>query len=179
VTARILCLGNELASDDGIGIRVGRVLASLELPAHVELEIRRRIGFELLDSLEPADELLLVDAARTGAEVGSCRVIELDDVAAMASTPYCCHGVGLPELLSAISALRPEALPKRVRVLAIEVLVTDECSTALSSTVSRALPEAVAQALTLVGAPQSLVDEGRRRGQEAMDWQPAPAEVMG
>jgi hydrogenase maturation protease len=155
------------------------VLSSLELPEGVALEIRRRIGFELLDSLEPADELILVDAARTGEEVGSCHVIDLDGLAALSSTPYCCHGVGLPELLSAIDTLRPEALPKRVRVLAVEVVVTDECSTALSGPVRRALPEAVARVLTLVDAPQTLVDEGCRKGREAMDWQPAPTEVMG
>ena len=32
----IVCLGNELAGDDGIGYRVGRVLKALPLPAGLE-----------------------------------------------------------------------------------------------------------------------------------------------
>lgn len=179
MTTRILCLGNELAADDGIGIRVGRVLSTLELPADTTLEIRRRIGFELLDSLAPADELLLVDATRTGAPAGTCRVIELDEVTALASTPYCCHGVGLPELLAALATLRPDAVPKRVRVLGIEAEVTDRCSTTLTPALSKALPGAVVEALELCGASAELLAEGRRRGEEAMNWQPAPAEVIG
>ena len=75
---RILCLGNELVSDDGVGIRVGRVLAQLPLPAGVTVEFQLGIGLELMDSLRPAEELIIVDAAQTGAPPGTCHITELD-----------------------------------------------------------------------------------------------------
>jgi Ni,Fe-hydrogenase maturation factor len=32
MSTRILCLGNELVRDDGVGIRIGRILMTLPLP---------------------------------------------------------------------------------------------------------------------------------------------------
>lgn len=176
---QIMCLGNELAADDGIGIRVGRVLNELELPSNVQVDLRRMVGFELLDSLQPDAELLIVDATSTGEPAGQCTVRELAQVAALATTPYCCHGVGLAELLEAMRRVRPEALPARVRLVGVEAQVIDQCTTELSAPVRDALPEAVAQVLTLIEAPAALVAQGRSKAEELKSWAPGPLEIIG
>jgi len=73
VRTRVLCIGNELASDDAVGVRVGRVLARLRLPDAISIVIRPQVGLELLDDLEDVDELLIVDAMRTGRPRGRSR----------------------------------------------------------------------------------------------------------
>lgn len=173
---RILCLGNELVSDDGVGIRVGRVLAQLPLPAGVTVEFQLGIGLELMDSLRPAEELIIVDAAQTGAPPGTCHITELD-VEAMAGEPFCHHGVTIIEVLALVSCLMPEKTPARVRLVAIEGAVMDRFDPRLSPTLKQVLPRAVEIVLQAMGAPQALLDAGARKARAMMDWTPSPADL--
>ena len=54
MTTRIVCVGNELVSDDGLGIRVGRALQRLPLPAGVEVVFAADIGLDLIDTVMSA-----------------------------------------------------------------------------------------------------------------------------
>ena len=176
---RILCLGNEIVSDDGVGIRVGRILASLELPPGVEVEFSMGLGFELVDSLRAGEQLVLVDAMQTGAAPGTCRVMELDEVEAMAGTPYCCHGMGLSEILQLARRLAPERLPGRLAIVGVEAVVLDRFGTTLSEPVKEALPLAVTTVLQTAGAPQTLVDQGAALAAQMRDWEPEATDVPG
>ena len=93
---------------------MGRIIADLELPPDV-VEFSMGLGFELVDSLQAGEHLVLVDAMQTeqGAPPGTVRVMELEEVEALASTPYCCHGMGLPEVFRLARRLAPERLPRR------------------------------------------------------------------
>jgi hypothetical protein len=44
MNTRILCIGNELVHDDGVGIRIGRILMDLPLPADVRVELAPSLG---------------------------------------------------------------------------------------------------------------------------------------
>ena len=55
MSTRILCLGNELVRDDGVGIRIGRILMALPLPADVRVELAPQLGFDLLDVMGRQD----------------------------------------------------------------------------------------------------------------------------
>ena len=76
MNTRILCLGNELVRDDGVGIRIGRILMSLPLPADVRVELAPQLGFDLLDAVAGAERVILVDAMSTGRAVGTCVTLE-------------------------------------------------------------------------------------------------------
>ena len=179
MSRRVLCIGNELASDDGVGIRVGRVLSTLPLPADVQVVMKRMVGLDLLDEEEAVDELILVDAACTGAPLGSCRAMELDDMRSMARTPFCCHGVGLAELLTVVERVRPSAVPRAVKLVAIEVNAIDVCGTRLSGEAQRALPDAVEMVLGLLGATDELRHLGIARAEAMAEWEPSPLEIIG
>ena len=176
---RILCLGNEIVCDDGVGIRVGRILASLDLPPGVEVEFSMGLGFELVDSLRAGEQLVLVDAMQTDETPGTCRVMELAEVEALAATPYCCHGMGLPEILELARHLAPGRLPGRMAIVGIEALVLDRFGMTLSEPIKAALPEAVATVLQTIGAPRELVDQGVRRAEQMRDWEPEATDVPG
>ena len=71
----MLGLGNVLMGDEGIGVYVVRAveqkLAELGLPGDVECLDGGTGGFSLLEPLENADNIILIDAAADGNPVGT------------------------------------------------------------------------------------------------------------
>lgn len=175
---RVICLGNELVRDDGIGIRIGRVLKRLELPPNIAVELRGVAGLELLDELRPDEELILVDAGQTGQAPGSCTVLEMSQAASLAKDPYCCHGVGLAEVLRIASTLCPERLPPRAAVVAIEGVDFESYELTLTEAVQEALPEAVETVLRTIGATEELQREGRDEAERWKGWAPTIMELV-
>jgi hydrogenase maturation protease len=71
VTTLVLGLGNILMGDEGIGVYVVRALEKHALPAGVECLDGGTGGFTLLEPLEDADRIVLIDAANDGNPVGT------------------------------------------------------------------------------------------------------------
>jgi len=67
----ILGLGNILMSDEGVGVHVVRALEKKELPEGVECLDGGTGGFILLEPLENADRIILIDAADDGNAPGT------------------------------------------------------------------------------------------------------------
>ena len=67
----VLGLGNILMGDEGIGVYVVRALEKHPLPAGVECLDGGTGGFTLLEPLENAGRIILVDAAADGNPVGT------------------------------------------------------------------------------------------------------------
>ena len=67
----ILGLGNVLMGDEGIGVYVVRALEKESLPADVECLDGGTGGFTLLEPLENADRIILIDAANDGNPIGT------------------------------------------------------------------------------------------------------------
>lgn len=67
----VLGLGNVLMGDEGIGVYVVRALETHTLPAGVECLDGGTGGFTLLEPLENADRIILIDAASEGNPIGA------------------------------------------------------------------------------------------------------------
>ena len=67
----VLGLGNVLMGDEGIGVYVVRELEKRELPPNVECLDGGTGGFTLLEPLENADRIVIIDAASDGNPVGT------------------------------------------------------------------------------------------------------------
>jgi hydrogenase maturation protease len=67
----VLGLGNVLMGDEGIGVHVVRALEQHALPAGVECMDGGTGGFILLEPLESADRIVLIDAAADGNPPGT------------------------------------------------------------------------------------------------------------
>ncbi len=67
----VLGLGNVLMSDEGIGVHVVRALEKHTLPAGVECLDGGTGGFILLEPMQNADRVLLIDAADDGNPPGT------------------------------------------------------------------------------------------------------------
>jgi hydrogenase maturation protease len=67
----VLGLGNVIMGDEGIGVHVVRTLEGRKLPEGVECLDGGTGGFILLEPLESADRIVLIDAAADGNPVGT------------------------------------------------------------------------------------------------------------
>jgi len=67
----VLGLGNVLMGDEGIGVYVVRALGKRALPSDVECLDGGTGGFTLLEPLESADRIILIDAAADDNPIGT------------------------------------------------------------------------------------------------------------
>ena len=76
----ILCVGNELMRDEGVGVHVARILMQHKLPVHVEVIEGGTDGFGLLNIITEADRLIIVDALKGGSPPGTIYQFNIDEV---------------------------------------------------------------------------------------------------
>ncbi len=139
----VLCLGNEIVSDDRFGPEVARRLQDgtlLDLPADVVFA--PVAGFHLLDLLTGRKRVLIVDTIRTGA----AKPGTLHCFPAGALTPShhltTSHQVSLPTALELGKQLSLE-MPDVVDVLAVEAQDLETLSEELTPAVYGALEQAL------------------------------------
>ncbi|MCS6965099.1 MAG: hydrogenase maturation protease [Thermoflexus sp.] len=140
----ILGLGNDLLSDDGVGLLAVRALREeLGEIGEVELVESPLSGLALLDLLIGYDRVILIDAVQTGqappGTIWRWRVEELGSV--RAPSP---HYAGLPEMLAVARALQIP-FPERIEIYAMEVADPLTIGGDLTPAVREALPELVRQ----------------------------------
>lgn len=116
----VLGLGNELLSDDGIGIVVARTLRERlpEEPGEVTVIESSLAGLALLDLFFGYDRAVVVDGIRTGRHPPG-DVIELSPADLDSVTAPSPHYAGLPELF-AVARNLGLPFPTDVRILAVE-----------------------------------------------------------
>ncbi len=175
----VVCLGNELVGDDGVGIRVGRVLRGLSLPAGTELRIRPNLGLELIELLGEFERVILVDAMTTGRRPGTCEIINVAEAEGMASCPTCAHSIGVPEILQIGRKLYPDRMSGVVRIVGIEGEAMTEFGVGLTEPVRRGMVRAVDVVLEALGASSALRREGRAAAEAQAARQTSMAEVLG
>ncbi len=138
-------VGNIFLGDDAFGVEVVRRLASVQLPAGVEVEdfgIRgMHLAYQLLDGY---DALLLVDAMPRGKAAGTVTVVEPDAAPAEPSL-LDAHGMEPDAVLAMIGTLAGQTggqPPQRIFVIGCEPARCAE-GIGLSAPVAAATHEAV------------------------------------
>ncbi len=145
VTSRkrlILGLGNELLTDDAIGLRIAAALR-LELASAPDTTIAcsNAVGVALLDIFCGYDEVVLIDAIQTGkAEVGF--VHEMTSCQLKAASGIAPHFMGIAEMLALGRELGLE-VPDSLRIFAVEVEDPYTLGTRLSVALDPSVPALV------------------------------------
>lgn len=145
----ILGLGNDLLSDDGVGLQAVRALReALEGREGIDLMESSLFGLALLELLTGYDRAVLIDAVQTGqAPPGTLWRWRAEEVGSVrAPSP---HYAGLPEVLAVARALGIP-FPEQIEVFAVEVADPFTIGGDLTPEVRRALPELVRQVQTQV-----------------------------
>lgn len=112
---RVIGVGSDWRDDDA-GLRVARALAAGPLPPQVAVACCERPLPDLLDALEGADAVILVDAMRSGAAPGSVRRLSREELATRPAASS--HGFGVARALSLAEVLHG-GLP-RLSIVGIE-----------------------------------------------------------
>ena len=154
VKVLVLGLGNVLMADEGIGVHVVRALEKHTLPEGVECLDGGTGGFVLLEPMQNADRVILIDAADDGNPAGT-----VTRTTPRFSHDYpptlTVHDIGIKDLLDAfyIQGGGPEVV-----LYAITIDPHQPISMSLSAESAKAADEAVARILAeLQGDRKSVV----------------------
>ena len=134
----VLGLGNDLLADDAIGHLAAAELGP-RLAGRADVEATALHGLALLDVLAGYDAAVVLDAACTGARpVGEVHEIDPATLARIESPSP--HFAGFPEMLDLADRLGLH-FPRKLRILAVEVLDPFTIGGAVTPAVRDALPE--------------------------------------
>lgn len=149
-TALIVCIGNDLVADDGVGKAVYDSLKEGRLPEGTRLSFLGLGGIDLLEEVDGEELLVVVDAVQLGAVPGTVHVLGWDALPVMEPRPVSGHGIGVREAIEVGRRLYPERTPQRIHLVGVEGLVFDQLGQGLSNAIAAAVPQAVAAVLHLL-----------------------------
>lgn len=147
-TALIVCIGNDLVADDGVGHAIYRILAS-QLPADTRLQLLGLGGMSLLDEFQGEEHLVVVDAVQLGASPGTIHVMDWSMLPS-SDSHVSCHGIGVREAIEVSQKLYPELTPKTVHLVGVEGRCFDRLGEGLSIEVLAAVEPAALAVLDLL-----------------------------
>jgi hydrogenase maturation protease len=136
----VLCLGNNMLHDDGVGWAVASALEDCVADGAV---VRRSAlsGFYLLDELTGWERAIVVDAVQTGRHPPGT-VLSFPFEALGTDAGPSPHAVGLPSVVR-LGRQSGVPLPARIHIVAIEVADMETFAEDLTPAVRAAVPEAV------------------------------------
>jgi hydrogenase maturation protease len=142
----VLGLGNDLLRDDGIGIYVVRELAGTVDQGKVDIidgGSSIDIFFLIEDQIE---KLIIIDAMDAGEKPGEVKVINIDDLHRVGSSPVSLHDMDIPANLKILSISNPAL--KSVVVIGVQAAdigpgleLTPEVAAAVPKVVDIAMKE--------------------------------------
>lgn len=153
----VIGLGNPLLRDDGVGIRVARLVGET-VGGRPDLTVTEVYagGLRLMDALEGYDRAIIVDAMVTGEhEPGTVRSSAAPDLLTTRNLA-CSHDTSLTAALELGRALGLR-LPRLedIRIVGIEALALDDFGETLTSEVDAAVPVAARQIIEEIAGRQA------------------------
>lgn len=135
----VLGIGNNLLADDGVGVHVIRCLRGALTDAPIDWVDAGTLNFTLLEYLEHARALVVVDAAELGEPPGTVRVFQGDEMDRMVASGRrnSVHEAGLADLM-AMARLK-DWLPHHRALITVQPQRLD-WGEQLSPPVAQALP---------------------------------------
>lgn len=147
----VLGLGNILMADEGVGVHVLRALEQHALPPNVECLDGGTGGFILLEPMQDADRIIMIDAAADGNPIGT-----VTRTVPRFSRDYpptlTAHDVGIKDLLDLFYMLDGG---REVTLYAITIDPQQPISMSLSPTVASAADVAIHQILAELAPSQA------------------------
>jgi hydrogenase maturation protease len=142
----ILCVGNYLMGDEGLGVHFAKLMKKEVLPDDVKIVDGGSGGFKLMEFMERESIIVLIDATLDDKTPGTIRLIKprfASDFPKAMST----HEIGLKDLVESLTLLNqlPEMFLFTVSIDSIQPL-----SVSLSYEVASSLPKLRDQVLDLV-----------------------------
>jgi len=135
-STKIICIGSPFG-DDQFGAWAYEELSRVIDPNDAELVYLDRPGTRLIGALDEVEQLILIDAVKSGAAIGSVVHIEGDAIYRQLARHTSTHGFGVADALKL--AERLGQLPAKVVLLGVEAGETDTLAP-LSNQMRASLP---------------------------------------
>lgn len=135
----VLGIGNTLMGDEGVGVRVTEELSQLPLPENVICLDGGTGSFLLLEPMQKAAHVILIDATEDGAPAGTVRYLRPRFARDYPRT-LTAHDIGLKDLLDTFYLLGDTV---DVRLFAISIPPLQDLTIGLSPEVKAALPQII------------------------------------
>jgi len=135
----ILGIGNTIMGDDGVGIYVVRMVRD-RTRSRADLQFKELgvSGFKLVEEILGYDEVTIVDSyASTEADTGQIREFSPEDFEDTLH-PSSPHGANFITALEFYRNLQPGKMPRKIRILTIDIHPTDAFGESLSGRVQDA-----------------------------------------
>ncbi len=139
----VVCIGNDLVADDGVGQAVYNSLVDISVSKGVRLEYLGLGGMDLIEQINGEDLLIVVDAVQLGADVGTVHILDWDQLPAMGPRPVSGHGIGIREAIEVSKRLYPERVPVEIYLVGIEGACFNQLGIEMTGEVKDAVPLAV------------------------------------
>jgi hydrogenase maturation protease len=149
--ALVLCLGNEILSDDSFGYKIAcRLQEQYDFNGWAEVEFSPLGGLNLIDLLKDRDRALIVDTIITNdVTPGTLHFVEMGYFVPSKNLT-CSHQVNLPTALKFGRELGV-CMPDRIDVLAVEASDIETLSEKLTPQIEAALEPAIDRILKWIG----------------------------
>jgi hydrogenase maturation protease len=146
----VLCLGNEVLSDDSFGYWVARELErSCGADKNVDVIFSPQAGFNLIGLLEDRERVLIVDTITTGqAKPGTLHFIDMGFFTPSKNLT-CSHQINLPTAVLLGGELGAK-MPSHIDVLAVEAKDIETFGEALTPPLASALGAAVERVISWI-----------------------------
>ena len=144
----VVGLGNLLLKDEGIGVHVIRALEELDLPENTVI-IDGGTSPDILDYLEPADKLIIIDAANAGSIPGTIYRFHPDNLILESGQMISLHELSLVSSLKMARVLKKE--PPEVIIIGVQPGEID-WGTELSAELEEKIPDIVKVVLKEIGS---------------------------
>ena len=133
----ILGIGNTLMGDEGVGVHVVNSLGKTALPANVEILDGGTGSFLLLEPMQSAEKVILIDATIDGAETGTVRRLQPRFSKDYPRT-LTAHDIGLKDLLDAFYLLGDTS---EVTLFAVSIPPLQDMTTEMSPELNSIVPK--------------------------------------
>lgn len=143
MNTKIIGCGNPLAGDDGVGLRAIQELGKLDLPPNIEILEAGTPGLALLDLMEGAERVVIVDAISSGSSPGTIHRLTQADLLQTKHPSLSLHDLDLSAALELGRRAQPESMPREIIILGIEIEQAQPFRPGLSRLVEEALPKLV------------------------------------
>lgn len=148
-SALIVCVGNDLVADDGVGHEVHAELKKRMLPDSIRLKLLGLGGISLIEEFSGEQVLVVVDAVQFGSRPGEIHSFSWDQLPSSGSH-VSCHGIGIREAIEVSLKLYPERTPRMAYLVGIEGSCFDQLGRGLTPEVAASVHLAADRVLSLI-----------------------------
>ncbi len=139
----VLCLGNDVLSDDAFGYRVGETIAQSNLTEYADVLTASVAGFALLDIFQGRNAVLIVDTVVTGNSMPGTLHYFPRGYWTPSRGLVSSHQISLPTALR-FGTMMGYTIPDDIDILAVEASDVTTLSESMTASVASAVPEAAA-----------------------------------